>query len=108
MNQAQSIGVTVSETAPDITTATLTVTANSRSRRPITPPMNRMGMNTATSETVMETMVKATSAVPSMAACSGGLCISRWRMMFSITTMASSTTKPTAMLRAMIDRLSRL
>jgi hypothetical protein len=34
--------------------------------------------------------------------------LSRWREMFSITTMASSTTKPVEMVRAISDRLSRL
>ena len=43
-----------------------------------------------------------------MAACMGDLPISRWRMMFSSMTMASSTTKPTTRIRAMSDRLSRL
>ena len=33
---------------------------------------------------------------------------SRWRVMFSITTMASSTTKPVEMVRAISERLSRL
>ncbi len=39
-------------------TATDRVTANSLNSRPTTPPMNSSGMNTATSETVSETMVK--------------------------------------------------
>ncbi len=49
------------------------VTANSCSSRPITPPMNSTGMNTAASDSVMDRMVKAISREPSRVACSGGL-----------------------------------
>ncbi len=38
-------------------------------RRPSTPLRKRMGRNTATSDTVMETIVKPTSLAPSRAAC---------------------------------------
>src|SRR5258707_275045 len=69
MSQAHIIGVTVSETIPDMTMAMLTVTANSRNRRPTMPPISRMGMNTAISDTVIETMVKPISREPSIAAC---------------------------------------
>jgi len=41
--------------------------------------MNRMGMNTAASDSVIETMVNDTSRAPSRAACSGGLPISMCR-----------------------------
>ena len=41
------IGVSVSETSADMATATLSVTANSRKRRPTMPPMSRIGTNTA-------------------------------------------------------------
>ena len=49
----------------------LSVTANSRNSRPMIPPMSRIGMNTAISETVMETMVKPICLAPSSAASSG-------------------------------------
>ena len=65
-------------------------------------------MNTAASENVIERIVKPTSDAPSIAACSFGFPISRWRTMFSSITIASSTTKPTASVSAMSDRLSRL
>ena len=58
------IGVRVSETTADTTTATESVTANSLNRRPTTPVMNSSGMNTAISETVSETMVKPICAAP--------------------------------------------
>ncbi len=58
------IGVSVSETTADTTTETARVTANSLNRRPTTPVMNSSGMNTATSETVSETMVKPICLAP--------------------------------------------
>ena len=51
----QSIGVSVTETTPEMRMAAVIVTANSRKSRPRMPPMNRIGMNTAASETVIVT-----------------------------------------------------
>ncbi len=62
------IGVSVSETKPDTRIAVMMTIANSRNRRPMIPPMNRIGMKTAASESVIETMVKPTSRAPSTAA----------------------------------------
>ena len=107
-NRAQSMGVSVSEMKPDTRIATPIVTANSRKSRPTRPGMNSSGMNTATSESVIERIVKLISFEPSSAACMGFFPISRWRTMFSSITMASSTTKPTASVSAISDRLSRL
>ena len=59
-----SIGVSVSETATEIAIVIVTVTANSRNRRPTMPPISSSGMNTATSETEIETIVKPISAAP--------------------------------------------
>ncbi len=95
----------VTETSPETMIATEMVTANSRSNRPTTPCRNSTGMNTATSETVIETIVNPTSAEPSSAARSGVLPMSRWRTMFSSITIASSTTNPTASVSASSDRL---
>ena len=53
-----SIGVSVSDTKPDTRIATPIVTANSCSSRPTMPPMNSTGMNTAASDSVIETIVK--------------------------------------------------
>ena len=103
-----SSGVSVSETKPDSSTATMMVTANSCSSRPRMPPMNSTGMNTATSEIVIDTTVKPISLEPSSVACRRDLPISMWRVMFSSTTIASSTTKPTHSVSAISDRLSRL
>ena len=65
-------------------------------------------MNTAASDSVIETMVKPISLDPFSAASSGFSPISMWRTMFSSITMASSTTKPMERISAIIDRLSRL
>ena len=65
---AHIIGVSVSDTTADSAMATLSVTANSRNRRPTMPPISRIGMNTASSETVIETMVKPICRAPSSAA----------------------------------------
>ncbi|KAF5040986.1 hypothetical protein DSECCO2_527670 [anaerobic digester metagenome] len=68
--------------------------------------MNMMGMKTTASDSVMEMMVKPIWRAPSRDACMIFLPISVWRTMFSIMTMASSTTKPTARMMAMAERLS--
>ena len=62
------MGVRVSDTTRDTMMAAESVTANSRKRRPNIPPMSRMGMNTATRETLIERTVKPISRAPSKAA----------------------------------------
>ena len=102
------MGVNVSETNPETSTATPMVTANSCRSRPRMPLMNSTGMNTAARESVMEMMVNPISLEPLSAACIAGSPFSMCRTMFSSITMASSTTNPTHRVRAMRDRLSRL
>ena len=75
--RAHSIGVSVSETKPEMMIATEIVTANSRKMRPTMPPISSTGMNTAISENVIEMMVKPISLAPLSAASNG-------RMPFSI------------------------
>ena len=87
---------------------TARVTANSRKRRPTTSPMKSNGMSTAMSDTVNETMVKPICSAPFSAASIGESPSSRYREMFSTITIASSTTKPVAIVSAIRDRLSRL
>ena len=65
-----------------------------------------MGRNTATSEMLMDSTVKPTSRAPMNAAFMRGTPFSMCREMFSSTTIASSTTKPVAMVSAISDRLS--
>ena len=100
------IGVKVSETTAEVTTAIVRVRANSRNMRPTRPVMNNSGMKTAISETVSEITVKPISLAPRSAASNGSSPFSMWRTMFSIITMASSTTKPVPIVSAISERLS--
>ncbi len=72
------------------------------------PLISNSGMNTAISETLIDMTVKPISRAPLIADCSGVVPASRWRKMFSTTTIASSTTKPTAIVSAISERLSKL
>jgi hypothetical protein len=100
--------VRVSDRIADSVIASASVTASSWNSRPYGPPMNRIGMNTASSDTVIDTIVKPICFAPASAACSGGVPASMWRVMFSVTTIASSTTNPVAIVSAISDRLSML
>ena len=102
------IGVSVSDTIAEMTTAMVRVSANSRNMRPTRPVMNSRGMNTAISDSVSEMTVKPISRAPSSAACMGFRPRSMWRTMFSIMTITSSTMKPVPMVSAISDRLLRL
>ena len=102
------IGVSVSDTIAEITTAMVRVSANSRNMRPTRPVMNSRGMNTAISDSVSEMTVKPISRAPSSAASMGFRPRSMWRTMFSIMTITSSTMKPVPMVSAISDRLLRL
>ena len=95
----------VSDTTAETAMVIATVMANSRNRRPMIPPISSSGMKAAISETEIETMVKPISPAPLSAACIGFMPSSMWRAMFSMTTIASSTTKPTAMTSAINERL---
>ncbi len=72
------------------------------------PVISSSGISTAISERLIERMVKPISPAPLKAAARGFSPSSICRVMFSSITMASSTTKPTAMVSAISDRLSRL
>src|SRR3984957_12305575 len=89
-------------------TATLNVMANSRNNRPTMPVMNSSGMKTAMSEMLSEMTVNPICFAPLSAASMGGSPASMYRTIFSIMTMASSTTNPVEMVSAMSDRLSRV
>ena len=107
-NQAHSIGVVVSEITNEINTDADSVTANSRNSRPTCPSMNSSGMNTATNDRLIDSTVKPTSRAPRSAASTRPMPASMWRVVFSSTTMASSTTKPVATVSAIKLRLLRL
>ena len=70
--------------------------------------MNISGVNTAISEIEIDRMVKLISPAPASAASNGFSPCSMRCQITSTMTMASSTTKPTAMVSAISDRLSRL
>ena len=82
------------------------VMANSRNSLPRMPLMNRIGMKTAASDTVIDRIVKPISRDPFSAASNGCSPCSMCRTMFSSITIASSTTKPIERMSAIIDRLS--
>ena len=105
-SSAQSIGVVVSEITSEIRIAIESVKANSRKKRPGMPPMNRMGVKTATSDRLIDRTVKPTSRAPRSAASFCDIPASMWREVFSTTTTASSTTNPVAIVKAMSDRMS--
>ena len=102
------MGVVVSEISIDTMMAVDSVIANSRKRRPTMPAMRRIGIKTAISDMLMDKMVKPISFEPWNAAFIGAMPASRRREMFSITTIASSTTKPVEMVSAISERLSML
>ena len=68
--------------------------------------MKISGIKTATRETLIDMTVKPICLAPRIAACSGAIPRSACRTMFSIITMASSTTKPTETVSAISEKLS--
>ena len=90
----------VSDTSSDASRAIETVRANGRNSSPVEPPTNAIGRKTVTVVMVDAVIAPATSrtARTMIAARSGPS--TRLRVMFSITTMESSTTRPIAMVRA--------
>src|SRR5579871_397186 len=107
-NLAHIVGVVVKETTSDTAIATLNVTANSRNSLPTIPPIISRGMNTATSDVLIDNTVNPISAAPLNVACTTPIPCSTYRVMFSSTSIASSTTKPVEMASAISDKLSRL
>ena len=91
----------VSETNSDTTTPKVTTSAKLRKNCPMIPEMKATGAKMQTSDRVAAMTAKTTSLLPLMAAETGsGSSSSRWRKMFSSTTMASSTTTPMSSKRA--------
>ena len=74
-----SMGVSVSATNPEISTATASVMPNSLKRRPTVPWRKATGTNTATREIVVARIANPISFEPSRAACRRVFLISRWR-----------------------------
>ena len=87
-------------------TEATTVRPNGRNHSPATPGMKATGTNTATIENVVAATASPISAVPFSAALMRSAPASRWRTMFSRTTIASSISTPMARLRP--SRLMKL
>ncbi len=96
----------VSDTSVETTIAKVSVSENSRSSLPTMPSMKISGVKAAISDRLIDSTVKPICFAPSCAAWKGRMPCSRLRYMFSIMTMASSTTKPTEIASAISDRLS--
>ncbi len=79
MKREHIIGASVSDTIAETMMEAVTVSANSRNRRPIMPLMSRSGMNTAISEQEIETTVNPISREPRSAAANGASPCSTWR-----------------------------
>src|SRR5690606_23684971 len=90
------MGVSVSATKPDTSTALASARANSMNSLPVRPVANASGAYTVTSASDMATTATPIADEPSSAASILDLPDLIWRQMFSRTTMASSTTNPIA------------
>ncbi len=73
MKRELSIGVSVKDTSSETAMAKDAVNPKDDMKRPVMPPMNPMGRNTASSESVVAMTASPISLVPSMAACMGGM-----------------------------------
>ncbi len=82
-------------TTSEKNTAIAAVQPNCTKNLPGTPPMNAVGRNTAIRVKVVAITARPISSAASIAAWYGVLPMRRWRMMFSISTIASSTSTPT-------------
>src|SRR5215471_5616362 len=94
---AESDGVSVSALNAEIETENAIVSANCRNMMPVVPGNSATGTNTATSTKDVATTAPATSFMATDAALCGSVMPSTMcRSTFSITTIASSTTRPVA------------
>ena len=96
-NQYASTGTMVIDTSSDATRAIATVIENGRNSSPVMPDTTATGTKTATVVRVEAVTAPATSRTEAtMASGVSGLGPVSRRLMFSITTIESSTTRPTA------------
>ena len=99
-NQYASTGTIVSDTNRDAASAIVTVSANGRNSSPVMSPTRASGRNTATVVRVDAVIAPATSRtadlIASILVSPSPMC----RLMFSITTIESSTTRPIAIVSA--------
>src|SRR5258707_11552743 len=102
---AQSAGLSVNETKQEMTVDAAIVTANCRKNNPEIPERNAEGTKTAQRVSAIEMRAPTTSSIVRWAASDGGIPDLMLRSTFSTTTIASSTTIPTASTRPNSDRL---
>ena len=95
-NRVLIIGVSVSDTKADTRTDDATTRPNSRNKRPVIPCRKITGKNTTASVTVVEMIANVISDDPFSPASRGSSPCSMRLKMFSIITIASSTTNPVA------------
>src|SRR5215470_8730365 len=94
---AESAGVSVSALNAEMDTENAIVNANCRNNIPVVPGNKATGTNTDTSTSEVATTAPATSFIATKAALCGSVMPSvMCRSTFSMTTMASSTTRPVA------------
>ncbi len=108
MNRAASIGVSSRATSRENRTAVAAVQPNSRKYRPISPGMKATGTKTAARVADVAITAMPISSAASMAACRGVFPMARCWAMFSISTMASSTSTPITTAKASRDSRFRL
>ena len=89
----------------EIAIETATQTANCLYITPVIPPINKIGTNTAINTRAIATSAEPTSSIVNWVAIIADLPSSRCRLTFSITTIASSTTTPTARTSANNDSI---
>ena len=99
-NQYASTGTIVSATNSDAASAIVTVRANGRKSSPVMSLTRASGRKTATVVTVEAVTASATSRTPVLMASSFSSPRPRCRLMFSMTTIESSTTRPIAIVSA--------
>ena len=95
----------MSETRQEITVEAAIVTANCRKNSPPIPDRKAVGTNTAHSVRAIAISAPPTSSIVRCAASLGAMPARMLRSTFSPTTIASSTTMPTASTRPTSDRL---
>src|SRR5216684_6067104 len=94
---AESAGVKVNALKAEMETENAMVNANCRNNMPVVPGNRATGTNTDTSTNEVATTAPATSFIATLAAlCGSEMPSMMCRSTFSITTMASSTTRPVA------------
>ena len=107
-NQYDSTGTIVSDTKSDAASAIAVVSANGRKSSPVMSPTRARGRKTAIVVTVDAVIAVATSLTPTRIAVFLSSPRPRCRLMFSTTTIESSTTRPIEIVSAPSVRMLRV